>query len=101
VLWEEFPNPPIEEVFRRAMSERVAITHQHYYAPLGEWVENRIYPTPYGGLAVVQIYITQRKQAEAAPRESEERCRLLVEGVKEYAFFMLDTEGRVTTWNQG
>ena len=34
-------------------------------------------------------------------RESEERFRLLVEGVREYAIFMLDPEGRVTTWNEG
>jgi PAS domain S-box-containing protein len=34
-------------------------------------------------------------------RESEERFRLLVEGVKDYAIFMLDTEGYVTTWNLG
>ncbi len=34
-------------------------------------------------------------------RESEERFRLLVEGVKDYAIFMLDTEGRITTWNLG
>jgi PAS domain S-box-containing protein len=34
-------------------------------------------------------------------RESEERFRLLVEGVKDYAIFMLDVEGRVTTWNPG
>jgi len=34
-------------------------------------------------------------------RESEERFRLMVEGVKDYAIFMLDPEGRVTTWNDG
>ena len=34
-------------------------------------------------------------------RESEERFRLLVEGVGDYAIFMLDPEGRVTTWNEG
>ena len=34
-------------------------------------------------------------------RESEERFRLLVEGVKDYAIFMLDAEGRVSTWNPG
>src|SRR5215211_5458073 len=34
-------------------------------------------------------------------RESEERFRLMVEGVKDYAFFMLDPDGRVTTWNEG
>jgi PAS domain S-box-containing protein len=34
-------------------------------------------------------------------RESEERFRLLVEGVKDYAIFMLDAGGYITTWNEG
>src|ERR671912_1952216 len=34
-------------------------------------------------------------------RQSEERFRLLVEGVKDYAIFMLDPEGYITTWNEG
>ena len=34
-------------------------------------------------------------------RESEERFRLLVEGVKDYAIFMLDAGGRISTWNSG
>jgi PAS domain S-box-containing protein len=34
-------------------------------------------------------------------RQSEERFRLLVEGVKDYAIFMLDPYGYVTTWNEG
>jgi PAS domain S-box-containing protein len=34
-------------------------------------------------------------------RQSEERFRLLVEGVKDYAIFMLDPNGYVTTWNEG
>ncbi|MBA2714714.1 MAG: PAS domain S-box protein, partial [Rubrobacteraceae bacterium] len=38
---------------------------------------------------------------EDSLRESEERFRLMVEGVKDYAFFMLDPGGRVTTWNEG
>ena len=33
--------------------------------------------------------------------QSEERFRLLVESVQDYAIFMLDTEGRVVTWNAG
>ena len=34
-------------------------------------------------------------------RKSEERFRLLVEGVKDYAIFMLDPYGHITTWNEG
>ena len=45
--------------------------------------------------------ITQRKHAEAALKESEERLRLVIEGVKDYAIFMLDTRGYVSSWNTG
>ena len=33
--------------------------------------------------------------------QSEERYRLLVEGVRDYAIFMLDPTGHVLTWNAG
>ena len=45
--------------------------------------------------------ITKRKQAEEALQVSEQRFRLLVGSVADYAIFMLDPEGRVSTWNQG
>jgi PAS domain S-box-containing protein len=43
--------------------------------------------------------VTQRRKAETALRESEERLRQMVEGVQDYAIFMLDLDGCVITWN--
>ena len=45
--------------------------------------------------------ISHRKEAEAHLRESDERFRILLEGVKDYAIFMLDARGNVLSWNAG
>jgi PAS domain S-box-containing protein len=45
--------------------------------------------------------ITDRKRAEEALCQSEEAFRLLVEGVTDYAFFMLDPKGKIASWNAG
>lgn len=53
------------------------------------------------GFSKVTRDLSQKKEVEEKLRQSEQRFRLLVEGVKDYAIFMLDTEGRIASWNQG
>ena len=43
----------------------------------------------------------ERTSAERATAASEERFRLLVDGVKDSALFMLDCDGRIASWNAG
>jgi PAS domain S-box-containing protein len=53
------------------------------------------------GFAKVTRDLTERRAHEESLAESEERFRLLVDGVVDYAIFMLDANGRVVTWNTG
>ena len=53
------------------------------------------------GFAKVTRDLTHRREHEEVLRQSEERFRLLVEGVADYAIFMLDANGSVATWNAG
>ena len=54
-----------------------------------------------GRVLEINRNITERKKIEAKLQENEQRCQLMVEGVRDFAIFLLDTDGRVASWNAG
>jgi PAS domain S-box-containing protein len=53
------------------------------------------------GFAKIVRDVTDKRRAHEALTESERRFRLLVQGVTDYAIFMLSPQGEVTNWNLG
>ena len=53
------------------------------------------------GYAKITRDLSERRDAEASLRRSEEQFRLLVQSVTDYAIYMLDPEGLVASWNAG
>lgn len=53
------------------------------------------------GFGKVTRDLTERRAHEEALRESEQRFRLMLEGVKDYAIFMLSPDGLIESWNSG
>jgi PAS domain S-box-containing protein len=61
----------------------------------------QVFPLSHDFLGVVFENVTDQRRSERALRESEERFRLLVQGVQEYGIFQLDPSGNVVSWNAG
>jgi PAS domain S-box-containing protein len=53
------------------------------------------------GYAKVTRDVSEKRGAQQALYESEQRFRLLVQGVQDYAIYMLDPEGNISNWNAG
>ena len=77
-IWDVYPNEEgagFQELCQRAWSSGKALTIERYSRVLGQWVEDWVYPFE-DGVAVQWREVTERKRAEEALRQSEERLRL-------------------------
>ncbi|HEX7031139.1 MAG TPA: PAS domain S-box protein [Gammaproteobacteria bacterium] len=99
-IWEEYKEAAgtgFEHEYRRAKAENRTVTFEEYFPPLKLWLDVTAYPSP-DGLAVYFRDITDRKQAEAARRESEERTQLIVRNALD-AVITIDAGSVITGWN--
>ncbi|MBD1897468.1 PAS domain S-box protein [Coleofasciculus sp. FACHB-129] len=81
-LWEEFPelaDTNFGQLYQRTVAEQVPMELEDYYPPFDAWFVARAYPTQAGGLSLYFRNISDRKKAEAALIESEERFRLMAD----------------------
>jgi PAS domain S-box-containing protein len=53
------------------------------------------------GFAKITRDISEKRAGQQALRESEQRFRMLVQGVTDYAIYMLSPQGEITNWNAG
>jgi PAS domain S-box-containing protein len=80
-IWTEFPEGVgqlFQKKYEKVMQERISISMEEHYPPYDKWFENRIFPTE-NGISIFFQDITNRKKAEIALKESEEKFRILLE----------------------
>lgn len=75
--------------------------HTHPCRILG-WAGDVVGPPQWHSITNVPLPVTAPDEpGSAGKQQSEERFRLLVEGVRDYAIFMLDPTGHIISWNTG
>src|SRR5215207_3647622 len=103
-VWEEFPeavNLTLYEKYHEALATGNSVHFEEFYPPLDAWIEVHAYPSQ-DGLSVYFQGITERKRAEEALRESEERYRRLFDSIDEgfgVIEMLYDGQGRAVNYH--
>ncbi|MEH2132671.1 MAG: ATP-binding protein [Nostoc sp.] len=77
IIWEVFPDVVNSEFYtqiHRANAQQTVVQFEYFYPTWQRWFENRVYPFA-EGVSIFTTEISDRKQAEKALRESEEKFR--------------------------
>jgi PAS domain S-box-containing protein len=83
---------PVERQVTSVTSGRVYMRRVQPYRT----VDNRI-----NGVVITFIEVTALHQAELKATETEGQLRVVIEGARDFAMFLMDTEGKIVTWNVG
>jgi PAS domain S-box-containing protein len=100
-VWEMFPDVVDSEFdtqVHRAIAQQIAVRFEYFYSPWQRWFENRVYPFA-EGVSIFVTDINDRKQAEKALRESEERFRSMADNAP-FMVWVTDTNGHCTFLSQ-
>ncbi|MDD1697449.1 MAG: PAS domain-containing protein, partial [Methanoregula sp.] len=101
-IWEVFPEiigTPLETLYREVMASRKpAVYENKSRVAHGRYFELHVYPVGDSGLAIFGQDITERKEAELALREAQERTITILEGIAD-TYYSLDTHWRFSTVN--
>jgi PAS domain S-box-containing protein len=91
--------PALRDRFDRVLAGEELVVVRSYFAK-GRWYEVVAHPVG-DQVFLFGRNITERLQAEVLRRQSEQRLRILLDGVKDYAIVLLDPKGQIASWNIG
>jgi PAS domain S-box-containing protein len=102
-LWDVYPaacGTAFEQMYREAAASGQPNSVTAFCPDHGRWYEVRAYPWA-EGISALFTDVTAKRQAEEELRQREERLRLIMDSVRNYAIFTADADDRIDTWLPG